>query len=99
MRESPSLHFSNGRCVSANVQEFESATINAFFSNVTAFYKGKTPAEIARHARGMSEAVKDWPAPRDALFGWALMKSCVRMQLDQFADEADAAALEMERAA
>ena len=93
------LNFSNGRCVSATAQAFQSETINSFFRNILAHYHGKTPAEIAKHARGMSEAVKDWPAPRDALVGWALMQSCVRMQLDQFADEADATAQEMEQAA
>ena len=92
------LHFSDGRCVSASVETFGSETINSFFANVIAHYKNKTPAEIAKHARGYSEAVKDWPAPRDALFGWALLQSSVRLQLDQFADESEAAA-EMERAA
>ncbi len=98
MRES-SLQFSNGRCISANVKSFDSETINAFFANIIAHYKGKTPAEIAKHARAWSLAVKDWPAPRDALFGWALMQACVRLQLDQFADEAEAAAQEREKAA
>lgn len=96
MRDTPSLRFSSGVCVEAHAAEFASATINAFFANVTAHYLGMTPAEIAKHARGMSEAVKDWPAPRDALLGWALMQSCVRMQLDQYAFEA---ALEMAEAA
>ncbi len=99
MSDTPSLQFLNGRCVSAQVQTFESETINAFFRNIIAHYHGKAPAEIAKHARAYSEAVKEWPAPRDAMFGWSLMQACVRMHLDQFANEADAAALEMERAA
>lgn len=99
MLNAPSLRFSKGRCVEVQAPEFASETINAFFANITAHYRGKTPAEIAKHARGMSEAVKDWPAPRDAMLGWALTQSCVRMQLDQYAAEAEEAAKGREEAA
>ncbi len=90
-----SLHFSSGKCVEARFKPLASESMNEFFRSVTASYIGKSPEEIAGHARAWSESVKDWPAPRDAVFGWALTQSLIRMALDQFASEAEAAGMEI----
>lgn len=85
------LRFSNGKCVEAHAPEYPSAILTKFFENVRKHYLGKTPEEITRHALGYAEVIKDWPAPGDMKYGWALTKNQVRMDMESYAEQAEAA--------
>lgn len=85
------LRFHNGRCIEAHAPVFKSGILTSFFANVIQHYQGKTPTEISRHAREYSAAMLHWPAPSDMPYGWTLTKNVVRMTMEDYAREAEAA--------